>query len=734
MIALDTETTGLDLYHGCAPYIVTICFEDKRQLCWQWDVNPVTREVQVAPEDVATIQEILEVESKPGGIVVLQNPKFDATALANLPGWTLPFPWHNMRDTLLASHLLHSNSAHDLTSLATDYLGVDIKPYEDALELAVRECRGRVQRSKASNRRGGAKGKGYVPDPDILADWAIAEQGVPSTPSAGSSSKDEGASTWKYDTWLPLAFCRKFPTEYKDYGHGRHSWYDLAKEYANADSSVTLMLWNVMEAELHRLGLWEIYEFRLKLPPIAREMERRGVTYSAERAEKLHKEYYQLSATLGDTCKAIAKRRGFNLTLPAGSTVNNSLRDFCFNVLELEEHYNPKAKSDAPTLNKEAMDKYLVTLDAGGDAYKFLSSLMRKRKMDKDLQDIASYARYSLISDVCEQFNVLHPSLNITGSSTLRCSCSNPNAQNIKKEAEKGGKSLRYCFGPTPGREWWSLDAKNIELRIPAYESGEKDLIALFEDPDAPPFYGSQHLLNFSVVYPDIWQKELENQIRDRDFIKKHHWYKAHEYQWCKNGDFAIQYNCGEATADRAFHKRGAFRSLKSRFASLESHNQWCIKFAEKHGYIETIADKSLGHRRGYPLMCTRTEMGSILTTIPLSYRTQGTAMWWTLVGMWRCQQQLDEWNREVARQGLNVDQHGYHMTLQVHDEIVLDFPARAHPSENPKRSNLGRIRIIKKLLESGGIGLGLPTPCGVEYHALSWDEGVTINLPALAV
>jgi hypothetical protein len=159
---------------------------------------------------------------------------------------------------------------------------------------------------------------------------------------------------------------------------------------------------------------------------------------------------------------------------------------------------------------------------------------------------------------------VLHPSLNPTGTDTLRWSCSNPNEMNIAKQE---GFNLRLCFGPAPGREWWSLDAKNIELRIPAYESGQKDLIDLFERPDDPPFYGSTHLLNFSVVYPDLWEKELREVGLEKvgPHCKKK--YASTWYQWCKNGGFAVQYGAvdrddGGGTADRAFHRRGSHSLL----------------------------------------------------------------------------------------------------------------------------------------------------------------------------
>jgi DNA polymerase I-like protein with 3'-5' exonuclease and polymerase domains len=56
--------------------------------------------------------------------------------------------WDRIDDTIIAGHILASNHPHDLTSMAKEYLGVDIKPFEDALEVAVKECRDKVSQAK----------------------------------------------------------------------------------------------------------------------------------------------------------------------------------------------------------------------------------------------------------------------------------------------------------------------------------------------------------------------------------------------------------------------------------------------------------------------------------------------------------------------------------------------------------------------------------------------------------
>jgi hypothetical protein len=257
---------------------------------------------------------------------------------------------------------------------------------------------------------------------------------------------------------------------------------------------------------------------------------------------------------------------------------------------------------------------------------------------------------------------------------------------------------------------------------LPAYESGERLLIDLFERADEPPYYGSEHLLNFSTVYEDLWAAAVKEVGEDKAGPHCKKKYASTWYQWCKNGDFAVGYGAidradGKGTADIAFHKPGAHAKLKARFANKEALNQKWIAFAEEHGYVETMPDKSVDPTRGYPLVCTRTEYGKILPTVPLNYHIQGTAMWWMCRAMVRVQEFLDDLNRR--RKG------GYYLIMQVHDELVFDFPR----GQDGYKTHQPIMREIAKLMAQGGEDIGVPTPVSCEYHPIDWSEGITVKL-----
>lgn len=781
MISVDCETTGLDLRHGARPYLVTMCEEGGTPDMWEWDVDPLTREPLVPEGDLTDILgRITRADT-----LVLQNARFDITALWSLcrqpalvgeaqavlrgrefGDW---WPWDRTYDTLVAGHVLATNQDHDLTSMATHYLGVEILPFEERIKAVTVKAR-TVARNK-------------------FPDWRIAKKGLEEMPSARDS-------TWKIDMWLPKALARVLGLPPDD------PWWTALEAYANADSLATVSLWPVMRRKLEARRLWKIFMERMKAPRLAYEMERRGVTLSAAKLKTVRAEYAAASAEASDKCVRIAATyetdcecnvervefsrpaagevkaasRGRKADL-SGQTVldfagpchlcegtgkipyqlkmpksgnSQSLTRFAFEVMRLPI-VRRSEETGNPSLDKYAIEEYLETLPPRSKQYAFVKALADKRKRDTAVSYMDGYSRFWLPVDGEDDYFRLHPQLNPTGTNTLRWSCRNPNEQNISK---KEGFNLRFMFGPAPGREWYSLDAKNIELRLPAYESGEEAFIALFERPDDAPYFGSNHALVSHILFPREFEACLscrsckseilnpgekprkgvrycECPARDpmvdgRIFKKR---YADTLYDRVKRGNFAVQYGAvdrpgGTGTADVAYGIPGAQSIIKARFAKQEALNQKWIRFAEKHGYVETMPDRTVDPERGYPIMCTRTEYGRILPTVPFNYRIQSTAMWWMHKAMSRCQAQLDRWRRETGFDAF--------MTMQVHDELVFDFPkSRVHPREDVgklfRRSNLWRIKILQGLMESGGDDFGIPTPTSCEYHEDNWNEGVAL-------
>jgi hypothetical protein len=758
IISLDTEGTGIDIYHGARPFFVTVCYKNGSQRWWEWDVDPLTRIPEIDSDDLEEIQVLCEEAER----IIMHNGKYDVTSLtsvnqfsddtqAPLRSWERF--WPKCEDTIIAGHVLASNQPHNLKTMYLMTLGVDnLKPLEDKLQVACTEAR-RIA-------------KKYFPS------WRIAREDDPSMPSVTSGSKRDEDRPWKNDCWLPRELAKRLKL-----GED-HPWWTVLRDYSNGDSAATMLLWLEQERLLKERGYWDIYRsaYVRGLPDIIHRMERYGVTLSMSRLDSLQEEHMQASQSAQEACENIAVEMGYNLCLPKGGR-STKLTDFCFNVLKLP--VGVITETGQPALNKEAFAYWKDVLNKDSVQAEFIDTFQYKKTRDIAVGYMMNYRRYAQILNgnpggahclapggarytVPEQL-VLHPSSNQTGTATTRFASYNPNSQNFSKKAieieeqeeaaEEGKKiarSLRWCFGPAEGREWWRFDGENLELRLPAYYCKEQEMIELFERPNDPPYYGKQHLMNFHTVYPDLWaevEKEVGWEHAGPECQKR---FKATWYQWCKNGDFAIQYQAGDETADRAFHRIGARRLLKSRFNKLEKLNVDTVRFAEKHGYIETIPDLTVDPKHGYPLFCSRTDRGGIMPTVPLSYMIQGSAGIWIRKAMVRVDNQHREWNHKPK------DGFDGHLILQIHDELDLDWPKggdpaedraceiatktnaadwipaknirqRIRPDRNPTTSNLWRARVMQRLIAQGGDDFGMPgkTPVGVDYHPHNWAEGV---------
>ena len=725
LISVDTETTGLDLHHGAKPFLVTTCDEQDNTTYWEWFVDPFTREPQISKHELQEIgNTIFGSVGDDGPNLVLQNSKFDVTALSTiLPAFS--WPWDRTHDTLLAGHLLASNKRHNLTDMLIQYSRgrINITPYEKAVERAVQECRRLCRTKKFKSKHG---------------EWAIAKEGREDMPSASEK-------TWKYDMWLPRAIAKVM-----NYPNDHHYW-TVTSDYANTDSSSTMILWKRMCDEMTRRSLWKLYEAGRPRMRIAEEMQNYGVTVLKDQLDVLQEEYEEEAERCVRVCTSLAASYNHELFLPKGGGRNQNLMTFIFDVLKMP--VLSRTDKGGPSIDKYAMDEYQLRYPESTKSGKFIKKLMDLRKRCKAMESMTGYLKFGVPITDYSNYIRLHPFLNPCGTHTLRWSSENPNSQNISKKGidticnvcrgdddtcttcngtGKVAYTLRSCLGPLPGREWWSLDYENLELRIPAYDSGEQAMIDLFERPNDPPYFGSNHLLACHILHPDMFNACVNDQgiVDGRLFKKK---YNNTWYSWTKNGNFAVQYGAQESsgTADRAYHVPGGQRKIQQRLGKINDLNRRMIEHAEQYKYVETMPDKTVDPERGYPLLCTLTDWGKILPTVPLSYRVQGTACWMMLRAMDRCDQLIKKWNSS----GFDC-----RMIMNVHDELVFDMPKSVtHPKTDYERykadplkaqfrtSNYWRVLLLKRIMEQSGTDIGVPTPVSVSYHEHNWSDEVKL-------
>ena len=749
IISLDTETTGVDFAHGVKPFLVTTCDDSRGPEAikfWEWDVDPLTRIPDVPIEDVISITELIDAAD----LIYLQGAKFDARALASIG---IQLPWDKVRDTLSMGHLLASNHRHDLTSMCVEYIGVDIEKYELCIKEIARACRDIVKREYPYWKIA------VEGDPDM-----------PSV--KGSSKRDEDkpwkndmwlprALYWQLES----------ENRYDVKNSRKQEWLTACSKYANADSEHTLYLGLEMEKLIRERGYWKIYEHRLNLPRVACEMECYGVTAIGEYTENVIADYEQHTAEAGAELCSIAAEFGHELELAEGASLNDNMRDFFYGSViqncpackysKRVKHWNSDSESKEPcpkcskrkkspashqlittrrdnlklkviygqktgsaSFDKDAIQEYLTTLPEG-TALDFIRLLTDKRKHETDLTYMQSYRRFWVPVPGSIGYYRIHPSLNPFGTDHLRWASNSPNLQNVSVQEEmcedcdgdgcslcngtgKSRLSVRACFGPAPGREWYDNDFRNLEKRIPVYECGEKSLIEVFEKPNEPPYWGSDHNVLASLIFPDEYWPLAD--VKD-GFKKKH----LHKYKKTKNTNFAKQYGAGKRKVDVTAGVIGAFEKIERGLPEIAKLQTSCLAKAERTGWVETLPDRTIDPERGYPILASRTEDGRILSTTPFNYKVSGTACWVKNTALIRCAAKCAEWRAE----GFDA-----HVALEVHDSILFDFPRGKTPEEN-----LPRAMILKELMEQSGTNLipSIPTPVSVEYITESWAKGVTI-------
>lgn len=722
IISLDTECTGLDFAHGAKPFLVTTCESTGTVRFWEWDVDPLTREPQIPNEEYGDLQEIEDLIDA-ADIIYGQNIKFDARALHSIG---IELPWHKVRDTLIMGHLLASNHGHRLDQMCIEYLGEDISKYEVHVKEIVQTCRALVRKEHPN--------------------WRIADEGVAGMPSVKASSDRDEDKPWKNDMWLPRALApyhRDCPT----------TWMTACSRYANADSIHTVYLGLEMERLIRERGLWAIYEHRLHLPRVAYEMEAYGITAVGTYTETTIDDFEEYNAEAAAILHCIAAGYGHDLEMPKGAALNDNMRDFFYGAVKMEcprcgytkriKHWNgeessngtcPKCakstrkhagmqhpltvihqenlclpviiskKTGNATLDKDAMQDYLATLD-DGPALDFITLLLDKRGHDTALTYMHAYRRFWVPEPGVLGFYRIHPSLNPCATDHLRWASNSPNMQNVSGET-KGDLSNRACFGPLPSREWWRFDFKSIERRIPSYESKEPKMVEVFDHPNKPPYWGNLYNLTASVLYPDEYWP-----LADTEGVFRKEYPRL--YKGAKFFDLAKQYGCGRRKGDLLSGIKNSFDLVDNEFPLLAGLQAHYLSQAEKVGYVETIPDKTVDPLRGYPILPSRTDDGRVLSTTPFNYHVSGTACWIKNTALIRCADQCAKWCKE----GFDA-----HLILEVHDELLFDFPWGSDIEGNKPRA-----MVLKALMEQGGedLVIRIPTPVSVEYITTSWAGGI---------
>ena len=238
---------------------------------------------------------------------------------------------------------------------------------------------------------------------------------------------------------------------------------DVATDYAAEDADITLRLYNVLSPLLKEKPIQEklLEDLEYPLVHVLSRVEQNGAKIDKKKLANHSKE---LSEKIDELSSAAFKIAGeeFNLDSP------KQLLEILYEKLGLP--VLKKTPKGQPSTNED-------TLQRLSEEYELPKIILQYRTLAK----LKSTYTDSLINIENPKTKRIHTSYQQAVTSTGRLSSTEPNLQNIPiKTAE--GRRIREAFVPEKGNILISADYSQIELRIMAHLSDDKNLTHAFNN------------------------------------------------------------------------------------------------------------------------------------------------------------------------------------------------------------------------------------------------------------
>ena len=283
-----------------------------------------------------------------------------------------------------------------------------------------------------------------------------------------------------------------------------------------------------------------------------------------------------------------------------------------------------------------------------------------------------------LIPYINSKTNKIHSSFHQTVAATGRISSTDPNLQNIPTRYELG-KNLRKVFKPEKGKIFIDADYSQIELRVLAHISNDKNMIEAFKNDE------DIHMQVASKVF-NIPIEKVNKKQRSR----------------AKAVNFGIVYGITDfGLAEQiGIPRKEAKQYIEQYLEKYEGIKQFMediVKTAKEQGYVETLF-----HRRRYvPEINSNNYMvRQFGNRIAMNTPIQGTAADIMKLAM------INIYNK------LNEQKLKSKIILQVHDELLIE----AYPEEKEELEKL-----LKQEMENV-IELKIPLKIDIEEGKNLYD------------
>ena len=389
-------------------------------------------------------------------------------------------------------------------------------------------------------------------------------------------------------------------------------------QYACEDADITLQLKNVLEPKLKQAGVETLfYEIEMPLVRVLAEMEMNGVRIDTQSLAETSQVFTQRMQELEHKIYELAGEE-FNIASP------KQVGDILFGKMKIIE--KPKKTKTGQFVTSEEV---LQTLR---HKHEIVDNILQHRGLKKLLGTYID-ALPKLINKKTEH---IHTSFNQTITATGRLSSSDPNLQNIPVRGEDG-KEIRKAFIPDPGCLFFSADYSQIELRVMAHLSEDKNMMRVFRE---------GHDLHAATA-ATIYKKDIGEVTRD-------------ERTKSKRANFGIIYGITVfGLAERLEIERAEAKQLIDgffeTFPQVHDYMERSKEKARELGYAETIF-----HRRRYlpDINSQNAVVRNFAERNAINAPIQGSAADIIKVAMIRIYQRFKDLNLKSK------------MILQVHDEL----------------------------------------------------------------
>jgi DNA polymerase I len=232
-------------------------------------------------------------------------------------------------------------------------------------------------------------------------------------------------------------------------------------EYSVEDADVTWQLKEFFEPKLMKEGLYDLAkDIEMPLIPVLAYMERNGIRINEEDLKLIATQLREDIITLEKEIYTMAGQE-FNISSP------RQLGDILFLRMKLDD--NARVTKTKQFITNEEILQRLT------GKHPIIGKVLEYRGLRKLL---STYVE-SLPQLISKSTGRIHTSYNQAVASTGRLSSNNPNLQNIPVKDERG-REIRKAFVPEEGHLFFSADYSQIELRLMAHLSKDKEMIADF--------------------------------------------------------------------------------------------------------------------------------------------------------------------------------------------------------------------------------------------------------------